>query len=144
PRSERLAAKAGPATSISPSTSTFSLRANASTFSATSVAFAPTDFSVRETTHFGCVQPARDAIDVAVEGLHHAENELTHALTPPHRCPTGSPTVLRPRRRRYRCGRSVHGRPVHPQNPPNRKCRLASLALVGFVNDRSPRESLTS
>ena len=29
-------------------------------------------------------QPARDAIDIAVEGLHHAENELTHALTPPH------------------------------------------------------------
>jgi hypothetical protein len=24
-------------------------------------------------------QRARDAIDVAVEGLHHAENELSHA-----------------------------------------------------------------
>src|ERR1043166_4042028 len=53
PRSVRLAASVGPATSISPSTSFFSLRTNASTFSPTSVAFAPTDFNVRETTHFG-------------------------------------------------------------------------------------------
>src|SRR5262245_6193367 len=44
-------------------------------------------------------QPTRDAIDVAVEGLHHAENELAHAFTPPHRCPTGFLVVLRPRRR---------------------------------------------
>src|SRR5262249_8496189 len=35
-------------------------------------------------------QLARDAIDVAVEGLHHAENELAHTFTPPPRCPTGS------------------------------------------------------
>src|SRR6185503_2258332 len=28
-------------------------------------------------------QRARDAIDVAVEGLHHAEDELTHAFIPP-------------------------------------------------------------
>jgi hypothetical protein len=45
-----------PATSISPSTSFFSVRTNASTFSPTSVAFAPTDFSVRDTTHFGCAR----------------------------------------------------------------------------------------
>jgi hypothetical protein len=25
----------------------------------------------------------------------------------------------------------MHGRPVRPQNPPNRQCRLASVALVG-------------
>src|SRR4051812_17462622 len=36
------------------------------------------------------LRPARYAIDVAVEGLHHAENELTHALTPPYGCPIGS------------------------------------------------------
>src|SRR6185312_13730899 len=40
-------------------------------------------------------QHARDAIDVAVEGLHHAEDELAHAFTPPHRCPTRSLTVTR-------------------------------------------------
>src|SRR5262245_47774200 len=34
-------------------------------------------------------QPARDAIDVAVEGLHHAENELAHAFTRgAARCPS--------------------------------------------------------
>jgi hypothetical protein len=27
-------------------------------------------------------QPIRDAVDVAVEGLHHAEDELAHAFTP--------------------------------------------------------------
>src|SRR6185436_12973301 len=41
------------------------------------------------------LQLVRDAIDVAVEGLHHAENELAHALTPPHRCSTECLAVLR-------------------------------------------------
>jgi hypothetical protein len=91
-----------PATSIPPSTSSISLRTNASSFSATSVAFGPTDFGLRETTHFGCAchaadvivemtarcgargrqcQSPRGVIDVSVEGLHHAENELAHAFS---------------------------------------------------------------
>src|SRR5512143_4244869 len=30
------------------------------------------------------LRAARDASDVAVEGLHHSEDELSHTLTPPH------------------------------------------------------------
>ena len=39
-------------------------------------------------------QPIRKAIDVAVQGLHHAENELAHGFTAPQRCPTGFLAVL--------------------------------------------------
>src|SRR4249919_2757816 len=46
-------AKSGPATSISPSRSAFSLRIAPSRSSSTSLALGPTDFNERETTHFG-------------------------------------------------------------------------------------------
>jgi hypothetical protein len=35
------------------------------------------------------LRPVRHAGDVAVEGLHHSEDELPHAFTPPHRFPAG-------------------------------------------------------
>ena len=63
----RLCANCGPATSISPSRSAFSLRIAPSRSSATSVALGPTDFNVRETTHFGwfrhAAAKARDSLD---------------------------------------------------------------------------------
>src|ERR1700685_2796121 len=58
PRSVRLPASSGPATSISPSTSAFSRRTNASTSPATSVAFAPTDLSEND----GMKQPPNESI----------------------------------------------------------------------------------
>src|SRR4026208_891754 len=59
PRVVRLCARPGPATSISPSRSAFSARIALSSSSSTSLALGPTDFNERETTHFGCLRPAR-------------------------------------------------------------------------------------
>ena len=54
----RLPAKSGPATSISPTGSAFSPRITASMSSSTSVALGPTDFNLRDTTHFGWLRHA--------------------------------------------------------------------------------------
>ena len=84
PRSVRHAAKSGPATSMTPSTSAFRRRAKASRSWPTSVALAPTDFSERDATHFGCVRHAaanharsRPLRSILVPVAHH----LVHATT---------------------------------------------------------------
>src|SRR5215831_9094533 len=53
PRSVRLPANFGPATAISPASWAFSPRIAASMSPSRSVALGPTDFSERDTTHFG-------------------------------------------------------------------------------------------
>jgi hypothetical protein len=69
---------------MSPSTSAFSLRTNASTWLPTRAALAPTDFSERKATHFGCVRRCREVVlygaplrPIIVPVAHH----LVHATT---------------------------------------------------------------